>query len=186
MFLYLFSRFLFHPKLLLTDLRSEYSGYFALIAAFTAIATLNLGSIVVSNAHSDPVIWLLSSIIQLVIFILLAMFYLPVIHLICEKNMPGSRVSDLLVYSGFALSPFYLSLPIALIVALSGISSFVYYLFIFALFIKVIINLILGIKDNYQFQTVNAIMAFLAPVFFLCVIPMAVLLLSLILVVYCS
>ncbi|MHB9155210.1 MAG: hypothetical protein ACYC5N_05885, partial [Endomicrobiales bacterium] len=150
MFFYLFSRFILNPRLLLTDLRSEYGGILSLTAAFLAVATSTLAALLVFRTNAGAGSWILGSLLHLVLVLSVGVFYLPVIHLFAEKNLPGSRVSDLLVYSGFVLSPLFLTLPLAFIFLLVPSGWLFYSLALLALWIKIILDFVSGVKINYQ------------------------------------
>ena len=106
------------------------------------------------------------------------MVYIAIVHLIGERNLSGSRVSDLLVYSGFAISPMFLSLPIALIFMVLGVRPFLYLLVILGILLLIYFNIIHGVQDNYKIDYANALVISIEPIIYLfCMIGLVILLL---------
>ena len=172
MFLYLFARFILNPKLLLTDLRSEYGGYLSLIAAILAVSTLTMSNHMVFGSSGGVVNWILQSVLCFVLLYLAALLCIPIIHLFAEKSLPGSRISDLMVYSGFILAPLVLTLPAAFILLLLGrLAKTFYVLFLTAITIKILLDFFAGIRDNYQITRSRALVVLFAPLCFFIALP---------------
>ncbi len=151
LYYWLFIRLLFHPKLLITDLRVNHRGYFALAAAFLSVATLTMGNTLVFGSRSGVGAWLAAATLSLTAFLFFALAYLPLVHLFGERHMPESRVTDLLVYAGFSLAPLLLLLPAAFLALLLPAGGVYFYVAaLIAAGLKIFINLLTGIKENYQ------------------------------------
>lgn len=163
MSIYLFARFLFNPKLLLTDLRSEYGGYLSILAAALAVSTLSLSNDIIFYESQGITHWIASSAGNFILLVALGMIYLPMIHLFAEKNMPGARISDLFVYSGFILSPLFFSLPAALIIFAFNLTPIVYQLIVLLIILKIFHNVVNGVKDNYRLSIKSAVQISFTP-----------------------
>lgn len=178
MIFYLFTRFLHNPRLVLTELRTENGGYLSLAAAFLATATAVLSHFLVFGRGGSPVSWLAGSLATLAVLIAFAVFYLPVIHLFAETRMPGSRISDLFIYSGFILSPLFFTLPLALIFMLFPLSWALYSMAMVVILAVIFVNFVRGVNINYHLGAWQSVLAAVLPLLIVLFVPLAVAALS--------
>lgn len=178
MILYYFTRFLHNPRLVLTELRTENGGYLSLAAAFLAVATATLSHFLVFNKSGGPLVWLAGSLASLVAVFGIGIFYLPVIHLFAETRMPGSRVTDLLIYTGFILSPLFFTLPLAFIFMLLPFSWVLYSLATLVIFALIVFEFVQGVQINYHLNTWPAILVTILPVLIVLFLPLIIALLT--------
>lgn len=172
MFVHLFINFLFNPRLLLSELRSEYGGALSITCAGLSIATMTLANSLVFGRTQGVTEWFVLTLINGVILFAFAVFYLPIVHFFAEKELNSSRVTDLAVYAGFSLSPLLLLLPAAFLALLIG-QPLIYFASLFAALTKISHSLITGIRRNYLVESKRAVMYAVAPLALFAAIPVS-------------
>lgn len=181
MFFHLFINFLFNPRLLLSELRSEYGASLSVTCTIASVATMTLANSLVFGRTQGVTEWFILTLINSVVFITFAVFYLPVVHFFAEKELNNSRVTDLAVYAGFSLSPLLLLLPAAFFALAVGY-PLLYPVFLFLAITKISHSLIAGIRRNYLLAGRRAVLYAAAPLALFTAIPVSLTLLFFLLI----
>lgn len=176
--------FLVNPKLVITEIRPKHIWLVSVAVALASIASLTMGNFVAFRSTGGLAQWIIGTCITAVSLIAWMYFYVPLIHALAERFMPQSRVSDLLIYSGFSFAPLLLALPVSMLCAVFTGGMIFYVIFVLVAFTRVLSSLISGVKVNYNISSGRATWLTLLPSVIMCLIPFALMILSVMLFSY--
>jgi hypothetical protein len=146
----------------------------SIAAAALASAALALsGYIAYQSELSGLAQWLSGSLLFFMLFAAAAFFYLPVVHLLAERFMVQSRASDLVAYSGLSLSPLLAALPLAFFSRFFKLGSVFFTLAVLIILIKILVNVVSGVSDNYKISRGRALWFTLLPGLLVLLLPLA-------------
>lgn len=175
----IFLNFLINPKLVLTEIRPRYSWAMSLLAAALSVATLTMGNYIVFRSNAGISEWFLNSAMITILLMSAAYLYMPLVHALGERYMPQSKVSELLIYTGFCYAPLLLTLPFAAVCTLFNAGPFLYSVAVMILFFRILSNIVSGVRDNYFISPGRAAWLTLLPMILIGFLPFVLAVLAL-------
>jgi hypothetical protein len=180
-----FINLIFDPRTIFGGSKPKQAWYCSLIFAAATVTTLTLSNYVAFQSELNGMLtWVAASMLFFIILLAAAFFYLPLIHLLAERFMVQSRVSDLIIYSGFALSPLMLALPLAFLSRGFRLGPVFYFLAVLVISVKIFINIVSGVSENYKISRGRALWFTVLPSMIAVLLPLFISILGGLLIIY--
>jgi len=185
MTLELFINLIFEPGIILGDSKPKQAWLYSLIFTAATVATLTLSNYVAFQSELNGMLsWVAASALFFVILLAAAFFYLPLIHLLAERFMLQGRVSNLMIYSGFVLSPLMLALPLAFLSRGFRLGPVFYFLAVLIISVKIFVNIVSGVSENYKISRGRALWFTVLPSLIAVILPLFISILGGLLIIY--